>query len=138
MDALVARSLKKNPNERFPSAEAMRDECLRVAASLTAAAPSIVPGARTSDARRRELRGLPAVDRATPPPPGPVQTPYQPGPYGTPSPAYSYPQQGGYQAPPQTAAYAPQQSASTPPPYNLSPHSGAPGGGSGGQKGGRA
>ncbi|MEV5470813.1 protein kinase domain-containing protein [Streptomyces sp. NPDC052207] len=137
VDALVARSLKKNPNERFPSAEAMRDECLRVAASLTAAAPSIVPGARTSDGAGVSSAVFPPVDRATPPPPGPVQTPYQPGPYGTPSPAYGYPQQGGYQAPPQTAAYAPQQSASTPPPYNLSPHSGAPGGGSGGQKGGR-
>src|SRR5919106_994815 len=34
VDALVARALKKNPNERFPSAESMRDECLRVAASL--------------------------------------------------------------------------------------------------------
>lgn len=34
VDALVARALKKNPNERFPSAEAMRDECLRVAASF--------------------------------------------------------------------------------------------------------
>ncbi|MBW8702104.1 Serine/threonine-protein kinase PknB [Streptomyces sp. MBT84] len=137
VDALVARALKKNPNERFPSAEAMRDECLRVAASLTAAAPSIVPGARTSDGAGVSSAVFPPVDRATPPPPGPVQTPYQPGPYGTPSPAYGYPQQSGYQAPPQTAAYAPQQSSSTPPPYNLSPHSGAPGGGSGGQKGGR-
>ncbi|MFE6547913.1 protein kinase [Streptomyces sp. NPDC057746] len=137
VDALVARALRKNPNERFPSAEAMRDECLRVAASLTAAAPSVVPGARTSNGAGVSSAVFPPVDRATPPPPGPVQTPYQPGPYGTPPPAYGYPQQGGYQAPPQTAAYAPQQSASTPPPYNLSPHSGVPGGGSGGQKGGR-
>ncbi len=44
VDALVARALKKNPNERFPTAESMRDECLRIAASLQPAAPSIVPG----------------------------------------------------------------------------------------------
>ncbi|GAA3818596.1 protein kinase domain-containing protein [Streptomyces chiangmaiensis] len=143
VDALVARALKKNPNERFPSAEAMRDECLRVAASFTAAAPSIVPGAQTSNGAGVSSAVFPPVDRATPPPPGPVHTPYQPGPYGspspapTPSPAYGYPQQGGYQTPPQTAAYAPQQSAATPPPYNLSPHSATPAGGSGGQKSGR-
>ncbi|WP_369215542.1 protein kinase domain-containing protein, partial [Streptomyces flavofungini] len=40
VDAVVARALKKNPNERFPTAEAMRDECLRVAQSFQAAAPS--------------------------------------------------------------------------------------------------
>jgi hypothetical protein len=58
-----------------------------------------------------------------------VQTPYQPtpppNPYGTPapgapSPAYGYPQQGGYQTP-SPAAYSPQPGPSTPPPYNLSP-----------------
>ena len=52
VDALVARALKKNPNERFPSAEAMRDECLRVAASLQPAPPSIVPGAPDAERRR--------------------------------------------------------------------------------------
>jgi hypothetical protein len=50
-----------------------------------------------------------------------------------PSPAYGYPQQGGYQAPPQTSAYSPQQGASTPPPYNLTPqHTNSASGGSGG------
>ncbi|GAB2890102.1 hypothetical protein GCM10027074_68050 [Streptomyces deserti] len=47
VDALVARALKKNPSERFPSAESMREECLRVAASFQAAPPSIVPGPQT-------------------------------------------------------------------------------------------
>ena len=47
VDALVARALKKNPNERFPSAEAMRDECLRVAA--------VLPGRR----RRASCRARP-------------------------------------------------------------------------------
>jgi serine/threonine protein kinase len=137
VDALVARALKKNPNERFPSAEAMRDECLRVAASLTAAAPSIVPGAQTSNGAGVSSAVFPPVDQAVPAPTGPVQTPYQPGPYGapTPSPAYGYPQQGGYQTPPQTAGYAPQQGTATPPPYNITPQPSTPAmGGSGGQQ----
>jgi serine/threonine protein kinase len=141
VDALVARALKKNPNERFPNAEAMRDECLRVAASFTAAAPSIVPGAQTSSGAGVSSAVFPPIDQSTPAPHGPVQTPYQPGPYGgpTPAPAYGYPQQGGYPAPQQTAAYAPQQSASTPPPYTISPQPSAPStGGSGGQKSNRA
>ncbi|MER6356758.1 protein kinase [Streptomyces sp. NPDC001634] len=141
VDALVARALKKNPNERFPSAEAMRDECLRVAASFTAAAPSIVPGAQTSNGAGVSSAVFPPVDQSAPAPTGPVQTPYQPGPYGgpTPAPAYGYPQQGGYQTPPQTAGYAPQQAAATPPPYNITPGPSTPAtGGSGGQKSNRA
>jgi serine/threonine protein kinase len=125
VDALVARALKKNPNERFPSAETMRDECLRVAQSLHAGAPSIVPGARTSSGAGVGSAVFPPVDRAMPTP-GPVQTPYQPGPYGAPAPtptpsqAYGYPQQGGYPTP-GVPAYAPQQGVSTPPPYHLTP-----------------
>ncbi|WP_406838077.1 protein kinase domain-containing protein [Streptomyces sp. AHU1] len=131
VDALIARALKKNPNERFPSAETMRDECLRVAQSFQAVAPNIVPGAPTPSGSGVGSAVFPPVDQGTPAP-GPVQTPYQPGPYGTPTPApaYGYPQQGGYQAPPQTAAYAGQHGPSTPPPYNLSPQpaTGGPGG----------
>ncbi|MCW7941795.1 serine/threonine protein kinase [Streptomyces hygroscopicus] len=139
VDALITRALKKNPNERFPNAEAMRGECLRVAASLTAAAPSIVPGAQTSNGAGVSSAVFPPVDQSAPAPTGPVQTPYQPGPYGTPAPAYGYPQQGGYQAPPQAAAYAPQQSPATPPPYNITPGPSTPAaGGSRGQKGNRA
>ncbi|MGW7044391.1 protein kinase domain-containing protein [Streptomyces avermitilis] len=149
VDALVARALKKNPNERFPSAEIMRDECLRVAQSFQAAAPSIVPGAQTPSGAGVGSAVFPPIDQSTPAPTGPVQTPYQPGPYGpaTPAPSYGYPQQGGYQTPPQTAAYAPQQSTaysaqqgtSTPPPYNLSPHSTtSASGGSGGGKSNKA
>ncbi|MEU5738304.1 protein kinase [Streptomyces tendae] len=142
VDALVARALKKNPNERFPSAEAMRDECLRVAASFQAAPPSIVPGAQTSNGAGVGSAVFPPVDQSAPAPTGPVQTPYQPtpapgpNPYGTPapaahSPAYGYPQQGGYQTP-APSPYGQQQGASTPPPYNLTPSaqgSGSPGGG---------
>ncbi|MFI0964253.1 protein kinase [Streptomyces sp. NPDC021080] len=139
VDALIARALKKNPNERFPSAETMRDECLRVAQSFQAAAPNIVPGAQTPSGSGVGSAVFPPVDQAAPAP-GPVQTPYQPGPYGTPTPApaYGYPQQGGYQPPQQTAAYAGQH-PSTPPPYNLSPQpaTGGPGG-SGGSRSNRS
>ncbi|MEU9573970.1 protein kinase [Streptomyces massasporeus] len=129
VDALIARALKKNPNERFPSAEAMRDECLRVAASFNAAPPSIVPGTQAPSGAGVGSAVFPPVDQATPTPSGQVQTPYQPtpppNPYGTPaptgpSPAYGYPQQGGYQTP-SPAAYSPQPGPSTPPPYNLTP-----------------
>ncbi|MGW1597249.1 protein kinase domain-containing protein [Streptomyces sp. NPDC002343] len=128
VDALVARALRKNPNERFPTAEAMRDECLRVAASLQAVPPSIV-----ADAGPRQSGSgvgsavFPPVDQAAPAPHGQVQTPYQPAPapnpYGhpAPAPAYGYPAQGGYQTPP--AAYGPQGTAPTPPPYTMSPQS---------------
>ncbi|WP_330338854.1 Stk1 family PASTA domain-containing Ser/Thr kinase [Streptomyces sp. NBC_00557] len=139
VDALVARALKKNPNERFPSAEAMRDECLRVAASLQAAAPSIVPGAGpTQSGAGVGSAVFPPVDRSAQAAPGPVQTPYQPGPYGapqTPVAGYGYPQQGpqsGYQTPP-PVGYGPQapQAASTPPPYVISGQPSVPGSGGG-------
>ncbi|WP_333739932.1 Stk1 family PASTA domain-containing Ser/Thr kinase [Streptomyces sp. IBSBF 2806] len=123
VDALVARALKKNPNERFPTAVAMRDECLRVAASFQPAPPSIVPGAQTSSGAGVGSAVFPPVGQSTPPQ-GSVQTPYQtgpnPNPYGAPTPAasYGYPQQGGYQTP--APAYN-QQAPHTPPAYNLSP-----------------
>ncbi|MFJ4816877.1 protein kinase [Streptomyces sp. NPDC088801] len=129
VDALIARALKKNPNERFPSAVAMRDECLRVAASFQAAPPSIVPGTQAPSGAGVGSAVFPPVDQATPAPSGQVQTPYQPtpppNPYGTPAPtgptpAYGYPQQGGYQTP-SPAGYSPQPGPSTPPPYNLTP-----------------
>ncbi|MES4886919.1 protein kinase [Streptomyces sp. NPDC096012] len=134
VDALVARALKKNPNERFPTAESMRDECLRVAASLQAAPPSIVPGAGPVQSGSGVGSAVfPPVGQTAPAPSGPVQTPYQPQAYGpptpAPAPAYGYPQQGGYQTPP--AGYGP-QAAATPPPYTISPQPGAhPSGGGG-------
>ncbi|MFE2280430.1 protein kinase [Streptomyces sp. NPDC059454] len=135
VDALIARALKKNPNERFPSAESMRGECLRVAQSFHAAPPSIVPGAQAQSGAGVGSAVFPPVDRATPAPTGNVQTPYQPTPhpYGTPapptpSPAYGYPQQGGAPSP-----YAPQPGPQTPPPYDITPQpSGS--GGSGGSR----
>ncbi|MEV7795814.1 protein kinase [Streptomyces sp. NPDC087512] len=139
VDALVARALKKNPNERFPSAEAMRDECLRVMASFQAAPPSIVPGAHTPSGSGVGSAVFPPLDQTGQAAPGPVQTPYTPAPnpYGTPapaapSPAYGYPQQGGYPTP---AAYAPQQGAATPPPYTIAPQPQGSGGSGGGRSG---
>ncbi|MFE9448845.1 protein kinase [Streptomyces sp. NPDC006739] len=139
VDALVARALRKNPNERFPTAESMREECLRVAASLQAAAPSIVPGAGpTQSGSGVGSAVFPPVDQATGAPTGPVQTPYQPAPvpnpYGTPhpSPAYGYPQQGGYPTP--AAGYG-QQTHATPPPYTISPQTSVQGSGPGGGRG---
>ncbi|MFE1921554.1 protein kinase [Streptomyces asoensis] len=135
VDALIARALKKNPNERFPTAVAMRDECLRVAASFQPAPPSIVPGAQTSSGAGVGSAVFPPVGQGTPPPQGGVQTPYQPAPtpnpYGTPTPqpSYGYPQQG-YQTP--APAYGHQQGPHTPPAYNLSPQQStalSPGGG---------
>ncbi|MFG3656570.1 protein kinase [Streptomyces sp. NPDC047706] len=131
VDALIARALKKNPSERFPTAESMRDECLRVAASFQAAPPSIVPGAPTQSGAGVGSAVFPPVDQATPAPPqSGLQTPYQPhpapNPYGTPtpSPAYGYPQQGGYQTP--HSPYGHQPTPGTPPPYNITPQGRTP------------
>ncbi|MFG3011964.1 protein kinase [Streptomyces cinerochromogenes] len=144
VDALVARALKKNPNERFPTAESMRDECLRIAASFQAAPPSIVPGAGpTQSGAGVGSAVFPPVDQANPAPHGQVQTPYQPAPaptpapnpYGhpTPAPSYGYPQQGGYQTP--AAGYGPQAAAPTPPPYTIAPQAaGQPAGRPGGRR----
>jgi tRNA A-37 threonylcarbamoyl transferase component Bud32 len=140
VDALIARALKKNPNERFPTAVAMRDECLRVAASFQPAAPNIVAGAPTGSGAGVGSAVFPPVDHATGAPTGPVQTPYQPtpppNPYSTPahtptpSPAYGYPHQGGYQQPHPASGYAPQQGTATPPPYTITPQqTPVPGGG---------
>ncbi|MGW0734335.1 protein kinase domain-containing protein [Streptomyces sp. NPDC002851] len=136
VDALVARALKKNPNERFPTAEAMRDECLRIAQSFQAGAPSIVPGASTGSGAGVGSAVFPPVEQGTPGPgPGSVQTPYQPGPYGTPAPtpapSYGYPQQQGGYPTPAPAGYA-QQGTSTPPPYTMSPQTPSGHGGHGG------
>ncbi|MEV5487389.1 protein kinase [Streptomyces bobili] len=134
VDALVARALKKNPNERFPNAVAMRDECLRVAASFQPAPPSIVAGTPSQSGSGVGSAVFPPVGQNSQAPVGNVQTPYQPAPtpnpYGTPStpaPSYGYPQQG-YQTP--APAYGHQQGPNTSPAYAMSPQSaGAPGGG---------
>ncbi|WP_367124881.1 protein kinase domain-containing protein [Streptomyces phytohabitans] len=135
LDALVARTLKKNPNERFPSAEALRDECHRVGG--TGATPVIISAGPAASGAGLGQAVFPPVDANAQPPAGSVQQPYQPQQYGgyapstpPPTPAYGQHQQG-YAQP----AYGQHQHGGpqTPPPYNLTP-----GGGSGGGGGGRS
>ncbi|GGJ81218.1 serine/threonine-protein kinase PksC [Streptomyces camponoticapitis] len=117
MDALVARALKKNPNERFPSAAAMRDECARVLPQGHTGAPVIVQGAPSVSGAGVGSAVFPPVDQGTQPPHGGVQTPYQPGAYGPPTPAQM-------QTPPPTYGYPPQPTPGyqTPSPsYSMSP-----------------
>ncbi|MER6094511.1 protein kinase [Streptomyces sp. NPDC001728] len=136
MDALVARALRKNPNERFPSAAAMRDECLRVLSAGQTGAPMIVQGGPVTSGAGVGSAVFPPIGQT--PPPGPhsgphgVQQPYlpptpQPGPYGpatpAPAPSYGYPQQAPTPAP----VYQHQQ-APTPAPYAPA-HTPAPAGG---------
>ncbi|MFJ2110377.1 protein kinase [Streptomyces sp. NPDC087850] len=87
MDALVARALRKNPNERFPGADAMRDECARVLTAGRTGAPVIVQGAPTNSGAGVGSAVFPPVDGAGQAPPQSLGTPYRPGPYGPPTPA---------------------------------------------------
>ncbi|NEB41387.1 protein kinase [Streptomyces sp. SID14515] len=129
MDALVARALKKNPNERFPSAAAMRDEIARVlnASGGQTGAPMIVAGGGPANSGAGVGSAVfPPVDQSisaphsvqTPYQPHPHQQPHQPGPYSQPTPAptpsYGYPQAQGYPTPGPL-------SQQTPPPYSISP-----------------
>ncbi|QNP64280.1 protein kinase domain-containing protein [Streptomyces genisteinicus] len=129
MDALVARALKKNPNERFPSAAAMRDECARVAGAGQTGAPVIIGGVSPANSGSGVGSAVfPPLGQSAPGPQS-LQTPYQPGPYGAPTPApaphYGYPT-------PAPAYQTPGPGAQTPPPYTMSPATTAPSGGSGG------
>ncbi|MFF5723291.1 protein kinase [[Kitasatospora] papulosa] len=138
MDALVARALKKNPNERFPSAAAMQDEIARVlSAGGPAGAPVIVGGGAPANSGSGVGSAVfPPVDQATPAPHG-VQTPYQPqqhqpGPYGPPTPAptpgYGYPQAA---QPYGTPTHMGQQASA---PYTMSPQPATGSGGGGGSR----
>ncbi|MCC3766416.1 protein kinase, partial [Streptomyces sp. UNOC14_S4] len=97
VDALVARALKKNPNERFPNAESMRDECARVVGTAqSAASPVIVSGGPAPRSGAGVSSAVfPPVDQQAPPAPGPqaVRTPYQPP---QPHAAQQSPYNGGY------------------------------------------
>ncbi|MFE3680287.1 protein kinase domain-containing protein [Streptomyces griseus] len=130
VDALVARALKKNPNERFPSAAAMRDEIARVlnASGGQTGAPMIVAGGGPANSGSGVGSAVfPPVDQSTPAPqnvqtpyqPHPQHQPHQPGPYGrptpVPTPGYGYPQSVQSYQPPGQPAH------STPPPYSLGP-----------------
>ncbi|AZM89988.1 protein kinase [Streptomyces sp. W1SF4] len=127
MDALVARALKKNPNERFPTAAAMRDEIMRVLSAGQTGAPVIVPGAATGGSGAGVGSAVfPPVDSGfQSPPPQSLQQPYQahtpPSPYAPQT--HQQPQQtqqGGY-AYPHTPAPQQQYAPQTPPPFTISP-----------------
>ncbi|MGW6981333.1 protein kinase domain-containing protein [Streptomyces sp. NPDC054932] len=126
IDALVARALKKNPNERFPTAAAMGDEVARVLGAGQAGAPVIVQGqGPLSSGAGVASAVFPPVESGYQAPPQSVQQPYQaphtptPAPYA-PNTAPQQHAQGGYaypHTPPPQQQYAPQ----TPPPYTISP-----------------
>ncbi|THA34993.1 protein kinase [Streptomyces sp. A1547] len=143
MDALVARALKKNPNERFPTAAAMRDEVARVLSAGQTGAPVIVPGAHPGTSGAGVGSAVfPPVDSGFQAPAQSVQQPYAPtptpSPYApqTPPPVAQPHGQGGYAYPPQQQPVSHQQqqyAPPTPPPFTISPAANAApaGGGSG-------
>ncbi|HEV7626111.1 MAG TPA: protein kinase [Streptomyces sp.] len=135
VDALVARTLKKNPNERFPSAQAMLDECIRIGGSGAAsgAAPLIISGGPPAQSGAGVGQAVfpPVNDMGTPPPAG-VQQPYAQQQFGgfgpsTPPPPSQNPM-GQY---PTGSPYGAQPGGGphTPPPYTLSPQPPRPSGG---------
>ena len=150
VDALVARALKKNPNERFPTAEAMRDECLRIVGSgQSGATPLIIgggPPARTSGSSVSSAV-FPTASSAphTPAPPN-VQQPYQPtqaagfGPSTPPPPnnAYPTPTPAPAPAPFNAGGFPPPQAYTPPPPPPPVTASMPSAGGPGGRKGNSA
>ena len=142
IDALVARALRKNPAERFPTADAMHDETDRVFAATQSNTMPMVSGNTATGSRGEGVAAavFPSQPGQVQTPPPQMQTPYAPTPqpqhhaYGpaTPPPsAYGYPQQG-QQTPPPTPAY---NLAPTPVPQQQQ-RPGGPGGGHGGGGGG--
>ncbi|MFI8262312.1 MULTISPECIES: protein kinase domain-containing protein [unclassified Streptomyces] len=143
MDALVARALKKNPNERFPTAAAMRDEVARVMSAGQAGAPAIVPGAHTGGSGAGVGSAVfPPVDSGFQPPAQSVQQPYAPTPAPSPyapqtaAPTAQQHAQGGYAYPPQQQPVSHQQqyAPQTPPPFTISPAGSTTASGGGGDK----
>ncbi|NLU68638.1 protein kinase [Streptomyces sp. HNM0574] len=82
VDALVGRSLRKNPDERFGTAETMQTECARISGSGAAAgaAPIIISGGPPANSGAGVGQAVfPPVGDVTPPPGIPPQgMPYQP------------------------------------------------------------
>ncbi|MFJ6797593.1 protein kinase [Streptomyces sp. NPDC091268] len=140
MDALVARALKKNPNERFPTAAAMRDEVARVMNAGQTGAPAIVPGSHAGGSGAGVGAAVfPPVDSGFQAQPQSLQQPYPspaPSPYA-PTPAPSHHAQGGYAYPPQHTPAPQPQYAQTPAPYTISPQGPGTATGSGGGAGTR-
>ncbi|WP_392671620.1 protein kinase [Streptomyces sp. LN785] len=143
MDALVARALKKNPNERFPSAAAMQDEIARVLNAAGQTGAPVIIGGAAGPANSGSGVGsavFPPVDQSAQAPQGGVQMPYQPqqyqqyqqqpGPYGPQTPAPAPTQTPSYGYPQSSPAYR----TPAPAPYPVQPQT--TGGGHGGTGGG--
>lgn len=113
VDALVARALRKNPAERFPTADAMHDEADRVLAATARGTMPVISGTGTVTSRGEGVAAsvFPSAQGQVHTPPPQIQTPYAPstpGPYAPPTPpppSYGYPQQGAAPTPPPTPAY---------------------------------
>jgi serine/threonine protein kinase len=143
IDALVARALRKNPAERFPTADAMHDETDRVLAGTARNTMPLITGTGTATGRGEGVAAsvFPSAGGQVQTPPPHIQTPYAPtpSPYGpatpsTPPPsAYGYPQQGP-QTPPPTPAY--NMAPTAPVPQQRPGGPGGPAGTGGGHGGG--
>ncbi|WP_052397018.1 protein kinase domain-containing protein [Streptomyces sp. NRRL F-5123] len=116
VDALVARALRKNPAERFPTADAMHDETDRVLAATAQNAMPQLSGDAVTGSRGEGVANsvFPSAQGAVQTPPPQLQTPYAPttpapqsgyAPHTPPPSAYGYPQQGAAQTPPPSTAY---------------------------------
>ncbi|MFJ5883141.1 protein kinase [Kitasatospora cineracea] len=125
IDALVERALRKDPAQRFPTAEAMREEVERVLAGgqgggntpLQASTPLVIGEGPRSVHAAPSLTNFPPVSGPQAGPPS-VQQPYQPMPGPQTPPPYATPQ------PFPPAAPTPQpfpQLGQTPPPFPQAP-----------------
>ncbi|UGY92653.1 Stk1 family PASTA domain-containing Ser/Thr kinase [Streptomyces gobiensis] len=135
VDALVARSLRKNPNERFPTAETMHQECERLGGSGAAsgAAPLIISGGPPANSGAGLAQSVfpPVNATGTPPPPSTMPMGQQ-GSYQGPTPYGNLHGYGPSTPPPANAMQA--SGYSTPPPYHMVPAAGTQPGGGGGNK----
>ncbi|GGO84586.1 protein kinase domain-containing protein [Wenjunlia tyrosinilytica] len=138
VDALVARALKKNPAERFPTAESMRDEAVRVNRNEnTGNTPLIISEGPRANSSAVANAVFPPVPGSLPGAHGNLQTPYQPP---TPPPAFGpqtpppnpgpmphrtpIPNQMNMGAPHGMQTPPPPPGQATPAPFNISPQPG--------------
>lgn len=133
VDALVSRALRKNPAERFPTADAMHDESDRVLAATARNTMPLISGATAATSRGEGVANavFPSAQGQVYSPPPQMRTPYAPPQgYGPSTPPSS--------PPPSAYGYS-QRAPQTPPPapsYNLAPQQRPGGRGAGGRRSG--
>jgi serine/threonine-protein kinase len=128
VDALVATALRKDPANRYPSAAAMREECLRLAGGGEPSTPPPAlpqqtppPGTPQTPPPYPQQAHTPQPQTPQPQTPQPFQ-PQTPPPYGTPVPGPGTPPPYGQTPPPyHQQAHTPPPYAQTPPPYAQTP-----------------